>query len=299
VGGLPPRNSVGEGEGVWNSSGKNDDTVFKLATQYRFSDDKMIYALYSEGFRLGGQNSPRVAATGLFPQEYGPDTLSNYELGMKSEWLENKLLVNVSAFLMEWKDIQINTGGDGDLPSWVRGTFNGETGESRGLEISGEWQATQNLSFQASAYFAKSEYTADTYSPAGVLWLEDGQEMPHAPEEKYWAAAEYTVPEVLGGDLWFRYDTSYQSETWDSLDAAVENDPEGLVPSWKSSNLQVGFTFETWDVTLMARNVWDDRGINSLWQSEYKPEWFGDPRFHNMRTIQQPRTYSLSLRKSF
>ncbi len=46
------------------SEGKDDDVVMKLATQYRFDDTKMLYALYSEGFRLGGTNSPRVAAEG-------------------------------------------------------------------------------------------------------------------------------------------------------------------------------------------------------------------------------------------
>ncbi len=296
VGQLPMRDSVGAGDGVWDSSGKNDDSVFKLATQYHFSDGTMAYALYSEGFRLGGHNSPKASATGVIPAEYGPDTLRNYEIGMKSEWLDNKLLINVSAFLMEWQDIQINITGE---PWWLHGTFNGETGESRGLEISGEWQATRNLSFEGSAYFAKSEYTADTYSPFGTLWLEDGQEMPNVPKEKYWAAVEYTLPEVLGGDLWFRYDTSYQGESWVNLNAAIDNDPEGFVPSWKSSNLQVGLTFETWDVTLMARNVWDDRGFNSLARGNLMADWFDDPRFRNMRTIQQPRTYSLSVRKSF
>ena len=163
--GFPPFGSYGGGEGVFDSDGKSDDTVFKLATQYHFTDDKMVYALYSEGFRLGGHNSPRAVATGLVPAQYGPDTLENYEIGLKSEWFDNRLVLNVSAFLMEWSDIQINTDVPGeDIPWWLRGTFNGETGESLGAEISFEWQATENLSFEGSAYFARSEYTADTFS---------------------------------------------------------------------------------------------------------------------------------------
>jgi outer membrane receptor protein involved in Fe transport len=57
------------------SEGKDDDVVMKLATQYRFDDTKMLYALYSEGFRLGGQNSPRAAARGVIPEHYQPDVL--------------------------------------------------------------------------------------------------------------------------------------------------------------------------------------------------------------------------------
>lgn len=297
-GGLPPIGSFGRGEGVFASDGKNDDTVFKFSTQYNFNDDVMVYALYSEGFRLGGYNSPRAVATGSIPEQYGPDTLKNYELGMKSEWFDNTLLLNVTLFQMEWSDIQINARVDG--PWWLSGTFNGETGVSEGIEISGEWQATPNLSFEYSAYFANAEYTADTFEPDGDLYLEDGQAMPNSPEEKFWVAVEYTVPDVLGGELWFRYDTSYQGESWDNLDAALEEDPTGLIPSWESSNLQVGLNLRSgWNVSLMARNVWDDRGINSLYHTSYAAEWFGDPRWRNERTIQRPRTYGLSVTKRF
>ena len=46
------------------STGKDSDTTFKFATKYQFNPDVMVYALYSEGFRLGGQNSLRAAETG-------------------------------------------------------------------------------------------------------------------------------------------------------------------------------------------------------------------------------------------
>jgi outer membrane receptor protein involved in Fe transport len=200
---------------------------------------------------------------------------------------------------MEWSDIQLNSSVGGGAPWWLRGTFNGQTGESKGVEISGEWQATDNLVFQGSAFFNNSEYTADTFTPSGGDYLEDGQEMPNSPDTKYWLAAEYTIPEVFGGDLWFRYDTSYQSETWDNLDAALDNDLEALIPSWKSSNLQIGLSRQTWDVSLMARNIWNDMGINSLINSTYASDYFGDTRFRNERTVQRPRTISLSLRKRF
>jgi outer membrane receptor protein involved in Fe transport len=124
--------------------------------------------------------------------------------------------------------------------------------------------------------------------------------MPNSPSEKYWLAAEYTIPDLGAfGDLWFRYDTSYQSETWDNVDATIENDLTGLIPSWKSSNLQVGLSMETWDISLMARNVWNDAGINALIHSDYAGEHFNDPRFRFERTLQRPRTISLNVRKRF
>lgn len=306
TGELPPTGSYGVGEGVFASAGKNSDTVLKFSTQYDLSDDRMVYFTYSEGFRLGGHNSPRAAATGSIPETYGPDLLQNYELGLKSEWLDNRVRLNVTLFQMEWSDIQINARVEG--PYWLRGTFNGETGESQGVEFNGEWQVMENFTLQGSAYFAKSEYTKDTFDPRGNLYLEKGQEMPNSPQEKYWLAAEYTIPQFAGlnGDLWFRYDTSYQAETWDNLDAALDRDATGIIPSWRSSNVQVGMNFESgWDLSLMARNIWNDAGVNALIHSDYASAWFdslpgGDEqRFRNERTLQKPRTISLNVRKRF
>ena len=73
------------------SQSTDSDTTLKFSTQYQFTPDVMAYALYSEGFRLGGENSPRAADTGLVPLTYGPDYLSNYEVGIKSQWFDNRL----------------------------------------------------------------------------------------------------------------------------------------------------------------------------------------------------------------
>ncbi len=301
VGGLPPRGSYGGGEGVFASQGKNNSTVLKFSTQYDLSDDRMIYFTYSEGFRLGGNNSLRAAATGSIPATYEPDLLKNYELGLKSEWLDKRLRLNVTLFDMKWTDIQIYSRVGGG-PWWLRGTFNGKTGESRGAEISGAWQVTGNFALKGSAYLAKSEYTADTFDPRGNLFLAKGQEMPNAPKQKFWLAAEYTIPQFAGlpGDLWFRYDATYRGEAWDNLTAAEDNDPGGRIPSWRSDNFQVGLNLNSGlEVSLMARNIWDQAGVSAINYSHTESDWFGDARFRNERTLQRPRTITLSLRKRF
>ena len=79
-----------------------------LRPSYHVTPDVMLYALYSEGFRLGGENSQRAAASGQVQQVYGPDTLQNYEAGIKSEWFDHRLQLNASLFFMEWDDIQLH-----------------------------------------------------------------------------------------------------------------------------------------------------------------------------------------------
>ena len=109
-----------------------------------------------------------------------------------------------------------------------RGTFNGETRRKQGVEINGEWQATDNLSFQGSAYFARCRVHGCNLDPAVTSGSRPARKCQIRRREKYWLAAEYTIPDIGGfGDLWFRYDTSYQAETWDNVDAAIDEDPTG------------------------------------------------------------------------
>ena len=69
------------------------------------------------------------------PAEYKPDTLKNYEAGIKSRWLDQSLQLNLTAFFMEWEDIQLNrSGSTAGNPWWMRGTFNGGKAEQKGVE---------------------------------------------------------------------------------------------------------------------------------------------------------------------
>lgn len=296
------------------SQSTDSDTTFKFATRYRFSQDVMVYALYSEGFRLGGENSPRAADTGLVPATYGPDFLSNYELGLKSQWFDNKLQLNLSAFLMEWDDIQLRLTSTSDSDTgawWLEGNFNGGKAEQKGVEFSGEWYANDRLSFSWSAFLASPEFTEDTFVPnTDEIYIAKGTTMPVSPKEKYWAAVEYTFPDFLPwqGNLWTRFSYTWQSQVWDSLTAIEDYNsaetPEEreealdfLLPEWKSGTFQIGFTSDSgWDTSLVVRNIFDDSGYTYL-SSTWYGEDFGDPRWRYIRNIQAPRSYSLRFSK--
>ena len=207
----------------------------------------MVYLLYSEGFRLGGNNAARAAATGLVPLEFKPDKLQNYEAGLKSTWFEDRVQLNVSAFYMSWTDFQINSDGPGSAPFWVRGIFNGNDAEQKGVEINGVWNVTQNFVLEGSVTLADPEFTEETLLPGEEPedpHIVPGTPLPLSPERKYWVSAEYTLPNFMAwdGDLWTRWSYNYQSDTWKDIDAAVARDPDQHIPSWSTSNLQFGFS---------------------------------------------------------
>ena len=93
----------------------------------------MVYFIFSQGFRLGGHNSQRAAATGLVPLRYDSDRLNNFEAGLKSTWFDRRMQLNLSAFYMEWKDIQIDNAGGVDDVWWLRYCDRGDGDEDRAM----------------------------------------------------------------------------------------------------------------------------------------------------------------------
>jgi len=303
-----PAGDRGTTDGSFSSMGATDNSIYKVTLRYNIDDDRMVYALYSQGFRLGGINSPRAAATGDVPFEYQPDYLDNYEFGIKSQWLDNSLSINADFFLMEWQDYQesANFG-----PWWLRGTVNAREAETIGFELQADWQATDRLLLSANVFMANPEFNSDWSNNYvdGVnqppdpddLDIRAGMPMPGSPESKYFVSAYYEIPDVLGGDFWVYFDHSYQSETWNRISDIVDNNTRGLAPSWTYSSLKFGLFLQNgFDFDVHIRNLFDEPGYGYIDTfSNDDADLFSDPREHNLRSLSQPRTVWVSMRKRF
>lgn len=81
----------------------------KVGLTYQINANDMLYVTVSNGFKSGGINGrPTVSAT---VQPYRPETVQNYEVGVKTQWLDNRLRLNLSAYHMDYKDIQLQVAG--------------------------------------------------------------------------------------------------------------------------------------------------------------------------------------------
>lgn len=309
--GLAPPGSR-DTNGIVTRTADTDDTVFKFSTQYFFNDDIMTYFLFSQGFRLGGDNATRAVNTGLVPESYDPDFLNNYEIGAKMEFFDNTMRLDVVLFWLDWEDRQFSvtnfTDENGDLIGawWLRGTVNGGDTETTGFEVSLDWQATENLLFTASLTSVDAEIAEDIRLADGTELLE-GSPLPNAPDLAYYLSADYTFPfEVFGGALWTRIDYSYQDEWWDSTSGAVNNDPDSLIPSWNNTNLQVGLSLQNnWTITAFVNNLTDERIVNGRQNNSYATDWFTANTgsevndFRIIEYLSRPRHYGITVRKGF
>ena len=190
----------------------------------------MVYALYSEGFRLGGQNSVRAAETGEVPLEYGPDPLANYEVGLKSQWLNNRLRLNVAAFLMKWDDIQIHfssTTATTTARSGSRATSTAARPSRRASSSTASGNATERFSLEWSAFLASPSSRRTRSSRTRTRSTSPRARVAGVAEGKVLGSVEYTFPDFLplAGDFWTRFSYTWQGETWDSLTAIEDNEP--------------------------------------------------------------------------
>jgi len=268
---------------------------------YHIDNERMVYFIFSQGFRLGGHNSQRAAATGLVPLRYDSDRLNNFEAGLKSTWFDRRMQLNLSAFYMEWQDIQIDNAGGVDDVWWLRGNTNGDTAETKGVELYWAAQFSDSFSLEGSLFAADPQFTSDFTTINGDE-ITDGTVMPISPKYKVWLAAEYTFHEFMGrGDLWVRIDYSRQGKVYDSLYSAIMEAPDGVIPSWSYSNLQAGMEFyNNWNMTLSVWNLFDQRIVNWI-DDGYNDQAIalGDPRFRNLLTYEKPRTIGISVTKWF
>jgi outer membrane receptor protein involved in Fe transport len=147
----------------------------RLNVSWKATDDLLLYATWSEGFRPGGFNRgtsqvlPSVNRT-TTPPTQGPrqyqiplffksDDLVNYEIGWKSTLMNNRVVFNGAIYQVKWDDVQAGIfapqAGFGNLTVSV----NGPSYETKGIQMSVTALVSEGLTIDASAAYNKAELT--------------------------------------------------------------------------------------------------------------------------------------------
>lgn len=174
---------------------KDDAVTFSASTSYKVSPDAMLYARVSSGYRPGG---PNFATPGA-PANFGPDRLTNYEIGLKSDILDRRLMFNLTAFYIDWRKIQLQGIGATGLAF----NANGGRATSQGVQLATNFKASRHFSLGGGISFTDTELKDDEPLLAGRA----GDRLPLTPR---WAAsitADYVYPigdktEVHLGAAW-------------------------------------------------------------------------------------------------
>jgi outer membrane receptor protein involved in Fe transport len=286
---------------ILDNVAEGDDWAFKVNLEYRITDQKMIYATWSEGFRAGGANRARVE--GL--EGYDPDFVTNYEFGWKMVLGNGRVRFNGAVYLIDWDNFQF-----GFLDFTLSNlTIVQNVGDSRTKGV--EWDLTWGindrnyLTFSGSYNNAKLttdfwRNPADTGNPDIPYNAPKGTRMPYIPRLQLtgiWRS-NFELGSMPG---FFQAAASYTAKRWNDLDtlnviARREMDDYTLV------NLSTGIDRENWTLTFYINNLLDERAELDIKDPGYGDEvpGYGHPPGHNWTTsYSRPRTMGIRWAQRF
>jgi iron complex outermembrane receptor protein len=257
-----------------------------LGLTWRLGSDANVYAKYSEGFKSGGWNVDFLNRQAVVPIPGQPGTpfafkterAHSYEAGMKAEFLERRVRINLAGFLASYGDYQINHYVNNGVTSVIQ-LANAAKVDTSGLETSIEAQLTPNLRLTADMTFLRTRFVS---FPGGGVGGRDasGNRLPMAPRFTGAFGGQYTAPfELAGGRISLFYQYSFRGFSYASQENII---PGQAIPSfglstgrvsWRSADRRLEVAL--WGENLGAHRYIVNQGLDFL--GTKLVQW-GEPR---------------------
>lgn len=293
-----------------NDSGSG--TLFKLNTSYKFGGGNTVYATFSQGFRVGltnggaecsaedeaafasgadpvqglclftpGQQFSENPADIVLLDENGAseDTTNNFEVGFKTTWLDGAIRLNGAVYFIDWEDPQISTT---SINASTGITVNAESAESKGFELDGSWQVTDQFNVRGNFSYTDAELTADvpgliqTITPPGfgtsIEAGQDGDRLPGSPQTQFSIFGDYRHPLSNGNEITLNGGYAWQD---DVLSFAGGRGGSFTLPSFGRANVAVGYQAENWNFTVYSDNIFNDFSETSAFNTPLSNQTVG------------------------
>ena len=246
---------------AYNKDLSYNEALPKFSFTYDTTEKIMAYASVSKGYLVGGYNWGMTGTLDTF--SYEPEYTWNYETGIKSTWLNDKLLANLSVFYISIDDKQVS-----ELHPTIAMTTitNAAKAHSQGVEL--EVQAKPLRGLDLSAGFGYNEaqfdrFTATVWNDAGTALVTKNyadNDLPYAPEYTYHVSAQYRG---LQG-FFARADLLGTGPFYGDAANKAEQD------AYETVNLHLGYEWEHFDLTLWVENIFDKQYCTflSVFQNE-------------------------------
>jgi iron complex outermembrane receptor protein len=249
----------------------------KIVLDYSVNDNLMFYGSAANGFKSGGfqgtASTPESAAT-----PYDPETAWAYELGGKSQWLENQLRINVALFQIDHKDLQVSE----LIPACCVVIGNAADAETKGVEIEFVLAPTPGLEFTGNYSYLKAEFTDFA---EGASADNTGNTLPRSPKNSWYLAGDYNWSMGNFGSARIHVDWSYQ----DDIFFEASNTPNEVQEAYHLWNARLAFMDpeNNWELTFWGKNLGNEL---------IKTHIVAFPPYSQELVIYQPeRTYGVSL----
>lgn len=285
---------------------------YRLAVDYRVSDALLVYGNIATGFK-GGGISPRPFNAAQV-QPFGPEELISYEVGVKTDFLDNRVRLNIAAFYNDFKDAQLTLlscpqfGGPGPcaLPQ------NAGDATVKGIEVELTAEPVDNLDINAS--FSAMDYQYDCVNIQVVRALNPGEvdtcstdpaivdvlsAPPRGVADLQWSfGIQYRADLGTSGSITPRLDVIYQGDMNAQATVPVAGSPSdqfGRIPSYTLANGRVTWRNEDEDlsVSLEVTNIFDKYYFSNIF------DLVGAGAGTISGSIGRPREWAVSVKKTF
>ncbi|MDX9875404.1 MAG: TonB-dependent receptor [Spongiibacteraceae bacterium] len=281
---------------------------YRATLDYQITDDLMIYGTVSRGYKSGGininledeqaafnpdhliiNNDPNGFNGGM--TSYDPETVTNYEVGVRSEWFDGRARLNVTYFKMDYEDMQLLSPINPLIPTRPPFSYflNAAKVDIDGVEVDAQVAVTRNLTLHAS--LGTLDATVEKVSnPFVASVIAEGSTIARAPELSYTLGANYSHQLAHGGTIDFtvNYGFTDEQETNNSSVNSMRLDDYYVV----TSRLQYTSPQENWRIALFCTNCTDNEYYTG---GAYYRSFFGTTVGH----IARPREWVAELKYSF
>lgn len=265
--------------------------MWKLGLDYNVTEDMLLYATLSTGFKSGGFNGAN-SNTHIQLVPYGPEKLTSVELGMKATMLDGRMQFNLAGFWYDYKDKQEKEWAITFVGA-ISGLTNVPKSRIKGAEMELRWRATDELTIDLGAAYLDTtikkwmavDGVNSTYG--NVLYIDaSGQELANSPKWQFngtvtyeWLISENLLAMVAA-------DGAYKDTTTGGVN------PENATDDYFIANARVGVrdADDRWSATLWMRNVFNEY---------YYPAAFRGGNGPYVRVNGMPRTWGVRLGYKF
>ncbi|EED36302.1 TonB-dependent receptor [Luminiphilus syltensis NOR5-1B] len=239
-----------------------------LSSQYTLTEDMMLYASVSTGFKSGGFNS-QGSGDPLTAEErsFDPEETTNYEVGIKSTLAEGKLIANATVYRTEVADLQDRTL-DADTASFL--VKNAAELTQQGVEFELRARPTAALDLSLTGAYLDSEF--DSYPgasglPAGLPQDLAGQRNHRSPKWELSTVAQLTLPLADSGMDWFvRGEYSFRDEM--NVGTTTNGNRQTVQDAYSLVNLRGGLMDREgrWQVSAHLENATDEAYCQTMFE---------------------------------
>ena len=251
---------------------EDSDFSGELGLNWRPADNALVYANLSTGFRSGGYSVP----FGGTITSFDPEEMTAWELGLKSQFMDDTLQLNAATFFYQYEDLQVNV--DDPVSPVVPITRNIGESETWGVEADLWWIPTTGLDLRLGVGYLDAEFTdtdrsITTY--AGPVALE-GQRPINTPEWNLHSSLRYERPFIGGTNIVFGADAHWTDDRYlEATGQPFDQADDFLVVN---ARIAVIANDDSWDLTLWGRNITDEEYLSYLNNlSFFRIDIYGEP----------------------